>query len=301
MTDIRIERLTKVFGALTAVDDLSFTVPSGQVVGFLGPDGAGKTTTLRCLLGLVRPTSGAATIGGTTYAELAEPLREVGATLGATGFHPGRTARDHLRVVASAAGIDEGRVDECLATVELTEVAGRRVGVLSPGTRQRLALATALLGDPGVLVLDEPANGLDPAGIHWLRGHLRRLADDGRTVLVSSNVLAEVELAADAGVIIDRGRLVRQGSMDELTDREAASVRVRTVQADALTAALVGAGAEVERLGPDTLLVHGATSDDVGVVAREAGVALRELAVEDAGLERVFLDVLESTDAEAAP
>jgi ABC-2 type transport system ATP-binding protein len=205
MSAITVNGLSKRFGDVLAVDNLSFDVQQGTVVGFLGPNGAGKTTTLRMLLGLVTPTAGTATFGGRAYRELPAPTRTVGAVLEASGFHPGRSARNHLRVLATAAGIPHGRVDEVLGQVGLADAAGRRVGGFSLGMRQRLGLAAALLGDPAVLLLDEPANGLDPEGIHWLRGLIRRQADEGRTVLVSSHVLAEVAQTVDQVVIIAPG------------------------------------------------------------------------------------------------
>jgi ABC-2 type transport system ATP-binding protein len=217
MAVITIEGLTKRYGDVVAVDGLSFEVDQGTVTGFLGPNGAGKTTTLRMLLGLVTPTAGTARIQGRPYRELAAPLRHVGAVLESSSFHPGRTARNHLRVVSIAAGLPRARADEVLAKVDLDQAADRRVGGFSLGMRQRLALATALLGDPEVVVLDEPANGLDPEGIHWLRGFLRHLADQGRTVLVSSHVLAEVAQTVDQVLIIDHGRLLASGRLDELT------------------------------------------------------------------------------------
>jgi ABC-2 type transport system ATP-binding protein len=213
MSTITIDGLGKRFGDVLAVDNLSFEVDRGTVVGFLGPNGAGKTTTLRMLLGLVTPTAGSATIDGQPYRELADPVRHVGAVLEAAGFHPGRSARNHLRVVATAAGLPLERADQVLAQVGLADAARRRVGGFSLGMRQRLGLAAALLGDPQVLILDEPANGLDPEGIRWLRGFLRQLADQGRTVLVSSHVLAEVAQTVDQVVIIARGRLVAQSSL----------------------------------------------------------------------------------------
>jgi ABC-2 type transport system ATP-binding protein len=212
MTDISIHRLTKRFGTVTAVRDLTFDVGPGAVTGFLGPNGAGKTTTLRMLLGLVRPTAGTATIGGRRYADLDHPRRTVGAVLEATGFHPGRTGRDHLRILARQTGIPDRRVGEVLDEVALTGEAGRRVGGYSLGQRQRLGLAAALLGDPEVLVLDEPANGLDPAGVAWLRGLLRGRAAEGRTVLVSSHVLAEVAQTVDRVVIVSGGELRYAGA-----------------------------------------------------------------------------------------
>ena len=216
MTTISVTGLGKSFGRVRAVDDLTFTVPAGTVTGFLGPNGAGKTTTLRMLLGLVRPDQGAALIGDRVYAELSAPVTVVGAVLEATAFHPGRTARVHLRALCLAAGLPGGRVDEVLDSVDLTAAADRRVGGFSLGMRQRLALASALLGDPAVLVLDEPANGLDPEGVHWLRGFLRAFAADGRTVLASSHGLAELARTADRVVVVNHGRLVADATVAEL-------------------------------------------------------------------------------------
>jgi ABC-2 type transport system ATP-binding protein len=217
MPAIHVQNLTKRFGAVTAVDHLTFEVRPGTITGFLGPNGAGKTTTLRALLGLVRPTSGTALVNGVPYAELPHPGFAVGAVLEASGFHPGRTARDHLRVVARPDGIPASRVDAVLDDVGLTADAGRRVGGFSLGMRQRLGLAAALLGDPPILVLDEPTNGLDPLGVHWLRQRLRAHVDRGGTVLVSSHLLAELALSADDVVIVRSGRLVTQGSLADLT------------------------------------------------------------------------------------
>ena len=217
MSAISVRHLTKRFAAVTAVDDLSFDVQPGTVTGFLGPNGAGKTTTLRIALGLVHPTSGTALINGSAYRDLPHPALVAGAVLEASGFHPGRTARDHLRILAGPDRIGADRVDEVLADVGLAEAAGRRVGGFSLGMRQRLGLAGALLGNPEILVLDEPTNGLDPAGVHWLRERLRRHADWGGTVLVSSHLLAELALSADHVVVVRSGRLVAQGSLQELT------------------------------------------------------------------------------------
>jgi ABC-2 type transport system ATP-binding protein len=223
LTTIAVERLTKRYGATVAVDDLSFTVPAGSVTGFLGPNGAGKSTTLRALLGLTRPTTGRATFDGVPYGELADPARTVGAMLEHDPFHPGRSGRDHLRVLATAAGVAPARVDEVLGLVGLAEAARRLAGGYSLGMRRRLGLAAALLGDPGVLLLDEPANGLDPWGIRWLRDLLldraRGGARGGATVLVSSHVLAEVALIADRVLVVDRGRLLAAGPVGELTSR----------------------------------------------------------------------------------
>ncbi len=216
---VRISSLTKRYGGVVAVEDLTFSLDPGTVTGFLGPNGAGKTTTLRLLLGLAEPTAGEALVFGRRYRELEDPARRVGAVLESNDFHPGRSGRDHLRALALAADISRGRVEEVLELVELARPAGRRVGTYSLGMRQRLGLAGALLGDPGLLILDEPANGLDPAGVHWLRAFLRRLADKGGTVLISSHVLAEVAQMVDQVVIIDRGRLLVIVRLDELTGR----------------------------------------------------------------------------------
>ena len=217
MSVIEVRGLTKRFGPVLAVDQLSFAVEPGEVVGFLGANGAGKTTTLRMLLGLVRPDAGTATINGHVYADLPEPLHQVGAVLEASSFHPGRTARNHLRVQALAGQADPSRIDDVLELTGLTGAADRRVGGFSLGMRQRLGLATALLTDPDLLILDEPANGLDPDGVHWLRDLLRGLAAEGATVLVSSHILAEVAQTVDSVVILDRGRLVAQSSLADLT------------------------------------------------------------------------------------
>jgi ABC-2 type transport system ATP-binding protein len=216
VSSIEIENLGKKFGPTTAVDDLTLRVPEGAITAFLGPNGAGKTTTLRRVVGLIRPTTGRALIEGRPYAELPDPRRIVGVVLGPDGCHPGRTGRNHLRIVARAANISDARVDEVLELVELTYAGRRRVGGYSLGMRQRLGLATALLGDPQIMIADEPANGLDPEGIAWLRGFFRRLADEGRTVLVSSHLLAEVARTADRVVVISRGRLKFDGELAAL-------------------------------------------------------------------------------------
>jgi ABC-2 type transport system ATP-binding protein len=218
MATITVDGLTKRFGAVAAVDDLSFEISGPSVTGFLGPNGAGKTTTLRMLLGLVAPDRGQALIEKRRYAELTDPVRIVGALLEATSFHPGRSARNHLRVVARAAGLPDGRVDEVLEQVGLADAARRRVGGFSLGMRQRLGLATALIGRPEVLVLDEPTNGLDPAGVRWLRNLLRDMAAEGCTVLVSSHLLAEVAQTVDRVLVIDRGRLVAEGRVADLIE-----------------------------------------------------------------------------------
>jgi ABC-2 type transport system ATP-binding protein len=291
MPAITIEGLGKRFGAVVAVDGLSFEVDQGTVTGFLGPNGAGKTTTLRMLLGLVAPTAGSARIDGRPYRELAEPTRHVGAALEASSFHPGRTARNHLRVVATAAGLPLSRADEVLTQVGLAEAASRRVRGFSLGMRQRLGLATALLGDPAVLVLDEPANGLDPEGIHWLRGFLRHLADQGRTVLVSSHGLAEVAQTVDQVVIIARGRLITQSTLADLTSRTGQLVRVRTPQAAALRPLLAAQGIHAELVGTDLLTAVDTSAEAVGRTAAAAGVVLHEMTTEHSNLEEVFLEL----------
>ncbi|GGK17545.1 ABC transporter ATP-binding protein [Pilimelia terevasa] len=289
---IVVSGLTKRYGTLAAVADLSFTVEPGRVTGFLGPNGAGKSTTLRIALGLSRPTSGTATINGSPYRALREPARQVGAVLEASCAHPGRSGRDHLRVICAAAGLPAHRTDEVLAVVGLSPAARRRVKGYSLGMLQRLGIAAALLGDPRVLILDEPANGLDPEGIHWLRALLRTLAGQGRTVLVSSHLLAEMQLLADDVVIIAGGRLVRQGPVaDVVTVAAQPPLRIRAPQADALTRALAAAGAAVTA-GPDGALR--ATGIDAPTVARTALAAaleIHELTPEAPDLERAFLDL----------
>jgi ABC-2 type transport system ATP-binding protein len=285
---IEVAGLSKTFGGVRALDDLSFSVAPGVVTGFLGPNGAGKTTTLRCLLGLVTPTAGTATVGGRRYRDLEDPLGTVGAALEASDFHPGRSASAHLEVMALAAGLDPARCDPLLAQVGLSEVAGKRVGGFSLGMRQRLALAQALLGDPPVLILDEPANGLDPAGIAWLRGFLRAMAAEGRTVLVSSHVLSEVQQTVDDVVVVARGRLVRQGSLSDL-DTGPQAVLARTPTPELLRDALPGLQVEEAPLG--RLRVVGSTPEHVGHAAYTAGVELHELSAEASDLERIFLDM----------
>jgi ABC-2 type transport system ATP-binding protein len=287
---IEVQDLTKTFGATKAVDGLSFTVAPGTVTGFLGPNGAGKTTTLRMLLGLVSPDAGEATIGGRRYAALPAPASDVGAVLEASGFHPARGGRNHLRVYCRANGLPSGRADEMLELVGLTAAARRPVRGYSLGMRQRLALATALLGDPPVLVLDEPANGLDPEGIVWMRRLLREFADQGRTVLVSSHVLSEMQQLVDDVVIINKGRLVRQGTVAELSG-DVVSVSVRTPQTAELLAVLetaAGPGVGIERTGPDSLRVAGMDAESIGRVARQHEVELHGLVEETNDLEDVF-------------
>lgn len=284
------ESLTKRFGSVLAVDDLSFSLPSGTITGFLGPNGAGKTTTLRMVLGLAAPTSGRSFVLGKPYAALDRPALSVGAVLEATDFHPGRSGRDHLRMLADAVGIPASRVDEVLGAVDLQAAARRRVKGYSLGMRQRLGLAGALLGDPELLVLDEPANGLDPEGVRWLRDFLRGFASEGRTVLVSSHVLAEVAQTVDQVLIISRGRLVVESSLQELTTRVGGTVRVRTPQPDRLYEALRRENLDATR-SDHTLLVRGSESERVGEIAFGAGVPLHELVTEGSSLEDIFLEL----------
>jgi ABC-2 type transport system ATP-binding protein len=287
---IEVEHLTKRYRNATAVDDLSFSVPRGRITGFLGPNGAGKTTTLRVLLGLALPTSGQATVAGRRYRDLADPLRSVGAVLEASNYHPARSGRSHLRVLAAAAGISRARVDRVLAEVELSDAAKRKVGGYSLGMRQRLSVAAALLGEPELLVLDEPANGLDPEGIRWLRNFLRSFAGRGGTVFVSSHVLAEISRLADEVVIIHRGKLVAHQSVSELTLQAAGATRVRSPRAEELLGRLSDAGVEAEPTGADTLAVH-APPEQVGDLAAEAGIPLHELVTEPGSLEEAFLEL----------
>ncbi|WP_315097201.1 ATP-binding cassette domain-containing protein [uncultured Cellulomonas sp.] len=298
---ILVDHLSKSFGPVRAVDDLSFQVSPGRVTGFLGPNGAGKTTTLRMLLGLVRPTAGAATIGGRTYAQIPRPLRTVGAALEAASFHPGRTALDHLRLYTPQVGVPDARAGQVLELVGLSAAADRRVGGFSLGMRQRLALATTLLGDPRVLLLDEPANGLDPEGIRWLRGFLRTLAAEGRTVLVSSHVLSEVEQTVDDVVIIARGRLAHASSLAELAGMARAQVRVVSPDAAGL-AALVERSSWVRTDAGDPRVADlwDVDAAAVGAAAFAAGVELHELTSRDPGLEGLFLQLVGSVDAATA-
>jgi ABC-2 type transport system ATP-binding protein len=290
--EIVVEHLTKQYKRLRAVDDLSFRVRSGRVTGFLGPNGAGKTTTLRMLLGLVTPTAGHATIGGHKYSELTDPIRQVGAVLEASSAHRGRTGRNHLRMVCIAAGLPESRADETLELVGLTPAAKRKFKGYSLGMRQRLGIAAAMLGDPRVLVLDEPANGLDPEGIRWMRDLLKALAAEGRTVLVSSHLLGEMQLLADDVVIMAAGKLIRQGTVDDvLGSMSTAQVRVRTPQPAELIAALDPLQATVSPQPDGSLLVSGAEAAAVGHAAFTAKIELHELIGERGDLEQVFLQL----------
>ncbi len=288
---IEVRGLTQRFGSVVAVQDVSFTVVPGRVTGFLGPNGAGKTTTLRMLLGLVNATSGAATIDGVAYRDLPAPTRRVGAVLEATSFHPARRARNHLKMIALAAGIEFSRIDEVLDLVGLAGDARRRVGGFSTGMRQRLELAGALLGDPGVLILDEPSNGLDPQGIAWLREFLRHLAREGRTVLVSSHLLAEMAQTVDDVVILSQGVLRAQGPLSSLVAQSRSSMRVRTPEPDRLLALVHQMGLSPRRLAADVVVVDGATPEQLGPVLASNRLVVYELVQESQDLEALFLSL----------
>ncbi len=298
MPDLRLQGLTKRFGSVLAVSDLSFTVGPGVVTGFLGPNGAGKTTTLRMLLGLVSPDSGTALLNGVPYRDLPNQTRAVGAVLEASGFHPGRSARKHLLAIATASGIDRTRVDEVLAMVGLSEVANARVGGYSMGMRQRLELARAVLGDPEILILDEPANGLDPQGIAWIRQFLRSFASLGRVVLVSSHLLAEAAQTVDEVVILARGHLVGKGRLSEMLDRQAATVRIRTPEHEQarLLAALRDAGFApgcVNMNDATTVTVQGASPEAVAPVITANGILVYEMTSGGGSLEGLFFEMTE--------
>jgi ABC-2 type transport system ATP-binding protein len=289
---IEIKNLTKRYGSLTAADDLSFRAESGQVTGFLGPNGAGKTTTMRMVLGLDRPTSGWARIDGKELSEVAAPLRTVGALLAADAAPAQMTARNHLRWIARAGAIPLGRVDDVLDLVGLTSAASRRIGSMSLGMRQRVGIAAALLGDPANFVLDEPINGLDPDGVLWVRNLLKKLADEGRTVLVSSHLMFEMQQAADQVVVIGRGRLVAEMTMGDLESRVAAvPVRLRTEDPDTVLAELRKQGRRiaVERLEHGVLRIDGASPEQIGVAAFAAGSPIYELSPQRESLEDIYM------------
>ena len=296
MNLIEINNLTKDFGSVRAVDGLSFAIEPGKIVGFLGPNGSGKTTTLRSLLGLVTPTSGTAKIGGRSYSELSDPLREIGAMLEAAA-HPARSARNHLRIIAAEARIADARVDEVLDLVGLDAAAGRRVGGFSLGMRQRLGLAGALLGDPRILVLDEPANGLDPEGIRWLRSFLRDFASKGYTILLSSHVLAEVAETVDEVVVISEGRLVVHSPLDELTSRPAtARVRLRSPDVARFGLVVREHGLDVIESNGSVLTISGSSREAVGQLAFDHHIVLHELVAEGPTLEETFLTMTALTE-----
>lgn len=287
---IEVRGLTKRYGDVLAVDDLSFDVEPGKVTGFLGPNGAGKSTTMRMVLGLDRPTSGTALVNGRPFASLAEPLREVGALLDPGSVHPGRTGRGHLRVAARTNGIPQRRVAEVIEQVGLERAARRRIKGYSLGMRQRLGIAAALLADPRVLLFDEPVNGLDLDGVRWIRGLLRRLADEGRTVLVSSHLLSEMEQTADRLVVIGRGRLIADATTAEiLSGLGAGSVRVRSAESEALLGRLRERGLRVARIDADELQVEDATAELVGDLANAAHIPLRHLSEVAQSLEDAYL------------
>ena len=289
---IEVRTLTKRFGTTVAVDDLSFNVGPGRVTGFLGPNGAGKTTTMRVILGLDRPTSGSALVNGTAYAGLRWPLHEVGALLDAKGVHPGRSARAHLTWMAQSNGIPTRRVDEVLDLVGLTPVANRRAGGFSMGMGQRLGIAAAMLGDPGILMLDEPVNGLDPEGIVWVRNLLKHLAVQGRSIFVSSHLMSEMAVTADHVVVIGRGRLIADTSIAQfISGSSQAEVLVRSPQAQTLCGLLVDAGAEVVADAGGAWRVRGLSSAQIGDLAAEHRVPLHELTPQQASLEEVFMQL----------
>jgi ABC-2 type transport system ATP-binding protein len=303
---IEASSLSKRYGATLAVDDLSFTVPPGQVTGFLGPNGAGKSTTMRLILGLDAPSSGSVTVSGRPYAAFRRPLLEVGAMLEAKAFHGGRSARNHLLCLALSNGISPARVEQVLDLVGLRSAARKRAGGFSLGMGQRLGIAAALLGDPPVLMLDEPVNGLDPEGVLWIRNLLRSLAAEGRTILLSSHLMTEMSLTADRLIIIGRGRLIAQTTIkDFLTGGPGNFVQVRSPQSSALAALLEAHGVTVTRQPGNTLRITGATSDAIGALARANGLTLQELSEHQTSLEDRYMELTSGSvdyrTAEGAP
>ncbi len=295
---IKAEHLTKRFGDTVAVDDLSFEVTPGCVTGFLGPNGAGKTTTMRMILGLDVPTDGSVSVNGRRYANHRFPLHEVGALLDAKALHGGRTAFDHLLCLAKCNGIGRARVDEVLEIVGLSDVARKRAGTFSLGMGQRLGIAGALLGDPGILMFDEPVNGLDPEGIVWIRNLLRSLAAEGRTVFISSHLMNEMALTATRLIVVGRGKLIADASVEDITARGQHWVRVRSPRSTELSAQLSSAGATVKATGnPDDAAfeVRGLTAAQIGDLAASAGIPLHELTEQRASLEDVFFEMTEDS------
>jgi len=288
---LTIDHLTKKYDNTVAVDDLHFDVKPGVVTGFLGPNGSGKSTTMRIVLGLDHATKGRVTINGKRYEDLKSPLREVGALLDAKAVHPGRTARNHLRALAVSNRIKTSRVDEVLAFTGIDSVADKKVGGFSLGMSQRLGIAAALLGDPQILLFDEPVNGLDPEGIRWIREFFRSLALEGRTVFVSSHLMSEMALTADQIIVIGRGKLITQGSVDDLTATAQGTVTVRASNREALATVLKAKGAVVELASDTALSVSGLTSDEVGEAAFAAHIVIHELTPQRASLEEVFMDL----------
>jgi ABC-2 type transport system ATP-binding protein len=291
---IEARNLSKKYGDKVAVDDLSFSVPPGRVTGFLGPNGAGKSTTMRLLLGLDRPTSGSSTVNGKPFAQLTRPLHEVGALLESRAVHPGRSARNHLLAMAATTGIGKPRVDHVLEMVGLSDVADKRVRGFSLGMGQRLGIASALLADPGILILDEPINGLDPDGIRWVRNLLKDLAGDGRTVFLSSHLMSEMAQTADHVIVVSRGKLLRDQPMAQfIAEAGSAAVRVRSPQARAVEELLVRNGASVRRQAEGALEVEGQTSEQIGAAAAGAGLTLYELSPKEASLEEAYMALTE--------
>jgi ABC-2 type transport system ATP-binding protein len=288
---IKIDHLTKRYSDTLAVDDLDFEVKPGVVTGFLGPNGSGKSTTMRIILGLDHATKGQATVNGTRYADLKDPMREVGALLDAKAVHPGRTARNHLRALAVSNQVKRSRVDEVLDFVGISSVADKKVGTFSLGMSQRLGIAGALLGDPGVLLFDEPVNGLDPEGIKWIREFFRALANEGRTVFVSSHLMSEMAVSADEIVVIGRGRFITSGSVNDLTKNAQGTVLARASDHDKLAAVVVANGGVVNEANDEGLTIAGLTSDRVGELAFDAGITIFELTPQRASLEEVFMDL----------
>ena len=289
---IEATALTKRYGSTVAVDDLSFTVADGRVTGFLGPNGAGKSTTMRLIVGLDAPSSGRVTVNGCSYHDRRFPLHEVGALLEAKAVHPSRTARSHLRWLAQSNGISPRRVDEVLEQVGISAVARKRAGTFSLGMSQRLGIAAALLGDPEVLLLDEPVNGLDPEGIQWVRRLLRSLASEGRTVFVSSHLMSEMALTADHLIVIGKGRLITDASVEDVIAQASANhVKVVSPQSAALRSLIIAAGADVVADGDDTLIVTGLECREVGIIAANGGVTLYELSRQEASLEEAFMEM----------
>jgi ABC-2 type transport system ATP-binding protein len=288
---LQIDHLTKRYGSTLAIDDLSFDVKPGVVTGFLGPNGSGKSTTMRIILGLDHPSKGRAVVNGKSYAELKDPLREVGALLDAKAVHPGRTARNHLRALAASNKIKKARVDEVLEFVGITSVANKKVGDYSLGMSQRLGIAGALLGDPGILLFDEPVNGLDPEGIRWIRDFFRSLANEGRTVFVSSHLMSEMAVSADQIIVIGRGRFITQGSIDDLTATVNGTVYVRASDIKKLSAVISSQHGTVHEENDQALTVGDLTSDQIGQIAFNAGITVLELTPQRASLEDVFMDL----------
>ncbi len=288
---ITVEHLTKRYKDVTAVDDLDFEVRPGVVTGFLGPNGSGKSTTMRVILGLDHPTKGRATVKGKRYAELRDPLHEVGALLDAKSIHPGRTARNHLRALAFSNRIPQSRVDQVLDFVGIASVANKKVGTFSLGMSQRLGIAGALLGDPEVLLFDEPVNGLDPEGIRWIREFFRSLANEGRTVFVSSHLMSEMAVSADQIIVIGRGTFITQGSVDTLTATAKGTVLVRASDHAKLVGVLTANHATIDETNDDGLTVGELSAEQIGQLAFDAGIAIYELTPQRASLEEVFMDL----------